>query len=494
MLWIALVLPELALQVSHRGLLPDLPLVVSDGAAQRPAVIAANQPARDAGIVPGMAVAAAQALVQQLVVQAHDPAREQAAVHAVAVWATQFSPSVALEPDAVLLEVQASLRLFGGLTALGTRLERGAVKLGFAVSISVAPTPLAALLFARARVTDPSVRGCVTPDQLATRLAPLPLTLLNWTPATLEKLARLGISTIGACRTLPRDGLIRRFGAELVHDLDRADGRMPDPRTWFLPPLRFVSRIDLAAELSQVDWLTLPVRQLLTELEGYLQALHHGTQQLLLTFEQGRRLQFTVEIATSAPCCFADEFIVLVQEQLARTELSAPVQAVVLRVERLVPYVAQNRALITDGNSHALGWAQLCDRLVARLPSGQLHRLAIGDDHRPEKAWRWKADLHGASGKAAQARQPQVQQMQVPEPPRPAWLLQQPRPLSVLGGLPHFDGPLTLLTEPERIEAGWWDEHAVSRDYYIGRNPTGQLCWVFHDHADDGWCLHGLFG
>jgi len=268
MLWIALFLPELPLQVSHRGLLPDLPLVVSDGGQQRPVVLAANGPAQAAGITPGMAVAAAQALVHELVVQPRDLAREHAAIHSLACWAMQFTPTVTLEPSGVLLEVQASLRLFGGLPLLWKQLAAGTRMLGFQVAMSWAPVPLAAWLLANARAADSTVRGCVEAAGLANSLDRLPVGLVGWQPDIVSALLRLGVASIGQCRRLPRDGLIRRFGPIPVHDLDRAFGHLPDPRVSFIPPQWFYSKIELAAELDNLEWVKLPIGQLLVELEG----------------------------------------------------------------------------------------------------------------------------------------------------------------------------------------------------------------------------------
>jgi protein ImuB len=63
---------------------------------------------------------------------------------------------------------------------------------------------------------------------------------------------------------------------------------------------------------------------------------------------------------------------------------------------------------------------------------------------------------------------------------------------------PCHGSPLALLAGPERIEAGWWDEALVARDYYIAENQQGQLLWVYRERKaqdeTDAWYLHGLFG
>ncbi|MCP4043660.1 MAG: hypothetical protein GY731_17180 [Gammaproteobacteria bacterium] len=53
---------------------------------------------------------------------------------------------------------------------------------------------------------------------------------------------------------------------------------------------------------------------------------------------------------------------------------------------------------------------------------------------------------------------------------------------------------LTLRQGPERIESGWWDDHGVSRDYYVAVNPVGETLWVFRERwRPDGWFLHGVY-
>jgi protein ImuB len=71
---------------------------------------------------------------------------------------------------------------------------------------------------------------------------------------------------------------------------------------------------------------------------------------------------------------------------------------------------------------------------------------------------------------------------------RPLWLLPTPMALEARRG------SLKLISGPERIESGWWDEHDVARDYYTAQNDEGQKLWVFRDHRTRRWFLHGLFG
>src|SRR5207244_6270823 len=69
----------------------------------------------------------------------------------LAAWACQFTPKVALEPpDALLAEVQGSVRYFGGLEGFLKTLRGGLGELGFVATPAVAATSRAALWLARA--------------------------------------------------------------------------------------------------------------------------------------------------------------------------------------------------------------------------------------------------------------------------------------------------------------------------------------------------------
>ena len=64
---------------------------------------------------------------------------------------------------------------------------------------------------------------------------------------------------------------------------------------------------------------------------------------------------------------------------------------------------------------------------------------------------------------------------------------------------PVYGSLLKLLAGPERIEAGWWDDAMVARDYFIAENELGQLLWVYREadpvtHNNSRWYLQGLFG
>lgn len=154
-------------------------------------------------------------------------------LEALAAWCGQFTSFVSLAPpDGLLLEIGQSLTFFGGVATLVERVRAGVVDLGYQPLLAIAPTPLAAIFFVRARQAI-----CITdPRQLHAPLSRLPLAVLGVDVRIAEALTGLGLREVGECLRLPRDGLARRFGPELVRLLDRASGRQPDPRLPFEPP------------------------------------------------------------------------------------------------------------------------------------------------------------------------------------------------------------------------------------------------------------------
>ncbi|GBG02755.1 hypothetical protein AZSI13_20820 [Azospira sp. I13] len=114
-------------------------------AASQGRVVAANGPARERGIHPGMGLASAWGLAPELAVHERDPAAESAALAGLACWGFNFTPQVCLDPPAgLLLEIGGCLRLFGGLEALVSQVAEQARRQGYTLAWGLAPTPLAA--------------------------------------------------------------------------------------------------------------------------------------------------------------------------------------------------------------------------------------------------------------------------------------------------------------------------------------------------------------
>lgn len=479
MLWLALRFVSLPLEVYARAARKGSPLAVVSSGTTQAEIVACNAAARRLGVKPGMPLGAASALASDLQVVARDMGAEKAALERLAAWAIQFTPAVSVaQPSEVLLEIAGSLTIFGGLNRLWKEVAEGVRALGYAVEIACAPRPLAAQWFARAGL---AVRVRYT-DTLRTALSELPLEVMQAPSAALTLLHDIGARTLGDCLNLPRDGLARRLGQPILDDLDRALGALPDPRAFFTPPAVFRATQPLPAPAQEAEMLLFAARRLLIELCGYLSATASGAQRLNFTFSHHGREPTRLALSLVAATRDADHLTNVLRERLERTALPCPAIEIALESELLLPLASRNLSLLPDAGQQEEAAAQLIERLRARLGDEAVLGLKRFADHRPECAWR--ACEPGNKDTAA------VRAIEG----RPLWLLSKPRPLSEVAAAPCYEGRLTLLAGPERIETGWWDGHDVARDYFIACNPTEALVWIYRErNAAGGWFLHGFF-
>jgi protein ImuB len=511
-----LALPQLPLQLAQRRLDPALAqalaLAVVEGPVQRARVVHCNDQARGHGVRPGMPLAAAQALVRELIAVERDPAREHSALQELACWAYQFSPGIVACDDrrgsGLLLETGASERLFGGRRRLHERITRELRQLGYHAVGASAATPGAARMLSAARaagLVTPPARGhgaadADDPAQLGRAIGALPLDLLGWEEPVTARLQALGLATVGAVLALPRDAFARRFGVARLADLDRVLGRVADPQPPFLPPERFTARIELPADTENVTLLQQPLQRLLLLLEGFLRGQNAGATALLLTaLHSPRRAQSPeptrLPLALAAPERDPLRLLQLYTERLARIRLPAPAVLLELQLERSAPYLPVSGSFLPPSPQDApdADILRLAELLHARLGSDGVFQLQALGDHRPEFAYR----VTPLSPDPPRTPAPQPAPAQ-----RPLLILPEPRALAQPCAdqpLPSYRGPLALLAGPERIESGWWDlgqprRATVHRDYYVARNPQGQTLWVYRElAAPHRWFLHGYF-
>jgi protein ImuB len=491
-LWIGAHLPQLALEALEKG--SDEPLAVIEPQERAQRIVAANEPAVRSGVRAGMSVATALALLPQLLVKPRDVHRERGLLERLAMCAQRFSPRVSLEPpDGLTLEIKGSQRLFGGTRRLGASFLVHCGAAGSRPRLAIAPTPLAALAAARAGTPLEVTDGA----RLTGALAPLPLAALRWPPEVLERLAKVGVRTIGEALRLPRGGFARRFGREPLAALDRLVGRSPDLRTRFAAPERFRARHEFPYELERHDALLAAMTPLLEELAEFLLARQCGITALecLLRHRHAQATRCVLRLA--APAANPLRLKALLGERLAALRWPEPVRACELTSGKLVPLALGSDALWQpgeQGGGSRIASTDLIESLRARLGFEAVHGLKVHATHRPEDASRVELGIEtqppiGASMPSA------------PRPPwpafrRPLWLLTRPEPLSSMGALPCVEGvPLRLLGEPERIETGWWDGKEIERDYYHALDPAGARLWVFRERMKPHrWFLQGVFG
>lgn len=465
MLWACILLPQLALDGVLRRRPGDGPLVLVAGAGHARSIVAANTAAREAGLRVGQRLSAAQALLAQFEALPYEPELVGRWHCFLAAVAYRYSAEVSLLPHAIVLEVSRSLGLFGSWPRLENLLRTDLAALGFRHRISAAPTAHAAYVLAG--VADG--QAVLEHAHLRHALAPIPLQKSRLPAAAAEALPGMGIRTLGQLLSLPRDGLRRRFGADLLLALDRLNGDAPAGLAAYRPPDRFDLRIELSHEVESIGALIFPLRRMTADLAAWLAGRDGGVQRFTLQLEH-REGHTDVPVGLLAPEREAGMLFELARGRLEQVALPQPVLALRLIARELPPFVPAGRDLFDERPAHALPIEQLRERLRARLGDRAVHQLGSTTDPRPELAQKVAARDDG---------------WQEPSP-RPTWLLDRPLPLR--GPAPR------ILVGPERLETGWWDGGEVCRDYYVLETAQGQRAWAFCAPGEQaGWMLQGWF-
>lgn len=467
-LWLCAYLPDLALEVS--SLPGDRPSVVVDESGGRPMLHAVSAQAASYGLVPGMPLSAAGMLCPALCTAVRDLVREQNAMRALAERALTFTPWVSLDfPGALLLEIRGSLNLFGGLDALIGQVRDSLAALGHRACCAATPAPFASWLLALGR-REANVELI---EALRSALGDLPGALLGCAGSTHQRLAKAGLTTLRELWRMPRDGLARRYGMDLLKRLDQAAGERPMPLRRFCSVPTFRSSFELAEEAVQLAHFFPAVAVLIGRLAEFLAQHGATTTRIRLALHHRDRPPTQIRQGFRLPAHEAGRLSEVLHERLDRLAVPAPVRAIDLCTESVVPRVMASIDLFAEHDADAAGWQQLLDQLQARLGQGGLSHLRFAADHRPERA--------GAEGARPLAAE-------FVTGIRPLWLLPRPRPLahSEVGSIDR---------QAERIRSGWWDGGAIDRDYHIVVDKRGARLWVYRDRQSSGrWYVHGLFG
>lgn len=471
-LWLAVLLPSLALDIRFRGRPRPLPQAVIETRGQQAQLLACDAAAAAAGVQPGISLAAAWALCPELEIHEREPRREQAMLRRLAAWCGRFTPVVTLEDGMLLLEIRGSQRLFGGAQRLRQLLQQGLRELGFESRSAVAPTPRAAAWFARAG----SDQCLLDAAALAASLGQLPLAATGFSARLQQRFAGIGARRVADLLRLPRAGFARRFGPGSLAVLDQALGREPDLREALQPPPQFSAELELLYEIESAPVLLHPAGFLLRELEGYLHATGQGVLRWRLELQDRDRGRSSLLLAHAEPTRELARLQRLLEQRLETAELPAPVIQLRLVVVEMRASEGQVGGLFRDTGTAAEP-TELLERLRTRLGEDAVLAPATLPDYRPERALR--ASEPGAVGPVEAAAAP-----------RPLWLLEPPRPLRVQQQRPRG---YELLEGPERIETGWWDGADVRRDYWQARDREGRRAWLFREQRTGDWWLQGYF-
>ncbi|HTG38783.1 DUF6504 family protein [Sphingomonas sp.] len=493
-------------------------LVTAHRIAARIEIAAASPAARALGIIPGMALTQARALVPQIVVRDADPTGDAADLHRLAVLlALRWTPIVAVsDVDGLFLDLTGVAHLRGGERRMAERLVRLLSRRGIAARIAVADTAGAA--WALARYSGQTVTICPRGDH-AEALTPLPAMALRLPDATLALFRRLGIATIGDVAALPRAPFARRFGVEAARRLDQALGRVAEPLDPVLPPQSIHITQGFAEPIATAEAIEHWLGELVPRLTEALAQAGLGARVLLLFAERVDGRPQIIRLGLARPTRDPAHLLRLIRRRIETIDPGYGIDALRLHVRHAEPLVPQPFDENLEERAPDLG--PLIDMLVNRsLP---VWRVMPVESDVPERSVACRPPLDPPARAAAPLKDDDVRRLDVrapdhpwhPSRPRPACLLRRPERLDhVIAELPDLPprrftwrGCTHIVTRadgPERITGEWWkrgSEREALRDYFRVEVEDGRRFWLFRrgdgergETGDLSWYLHGRFG
>jgi hypothetical protein len=172
----------------------------------------------------------------------------------------------------------------------------------------------------------------------------------------------------------------------------------------------------------------------------------------------------------------------------------------------------------TTSDSHPVGFSSSPTRTVTPVQPEKLHQpplhylpqegnspsgIALPSETNYPKAL--PPDMGSKTPEAYRSHEPQVSPATEcwGKHPIPLRLLERPEPLNIRMTAPegaparfYWRGlcwTVHRISEPQRIETGWWRGETVRRDYYLLETVTGHRFWVLRDTQNGKWYLHGIF-
>ncbi|HEY1955697.1 MAG TPA: DNA polymerase Y family protein [Polyangiaceae bacterium] len=345
--------------------------------------------ARAFGVFPGATIASAKAKCADLRVRVLRRAEAVRALEGLAEMLLAFGPIVAplLDRDAVLVDVTGCAHLHDGEKRLLGAIVRSVAELGFECRAAVAAGPEIAWAIAHQ-----SARSRVVADEDTMRaLGELSIDALRLEARTASYFHRLGVRTIDAMRSLPRDALTARIeNANLlprVRALLDGDDRTPIPR--FSPEIALEERVDLDFGVEHHEALFFVLKPLCERIAARLAGRCALAARLEVTLELDRAMcdpdQRTIKIVSplASPIRKSDELLAILRTRFEREPpLRAPARGVILRAPELVDAEERTRSLFTAESRAELALPKLAAELSALLGESALGTLAVADDWR----------------------------------------------------------------------------------------------------------------
>jgi protein ImuB len=413
-----------------------------------------------------------------------------------------FSPRVHYRaPGLVFMDITSTAKMFGGEQRLLDEALHVSREFFADTEGAVSDTPWGAQALTAERP------GTISPPtREASDLAQAPLArlhqlegLIAWRSAEdvediVDFFHMLGIHRLGQIRGFQVDSFRERWkdtGTLIWKRLHGLDKQVISP---LLPSEALEDYIHLDFPVSLLPFLLHCLERGLRRLMARLQGRGEFARKIVVQLfcEYSGRVHL-VELQPASPGRDLELFMKLLENKLAEVALDNPIKQIQIEVVPC-PEKVNQLSFFEPRVSDQEKLSQLVSVLQqARLTTGFLRPQ---DEILPEESWTVSAEFEDyepvedeveIEGRSFQIRP--AYSSSLTQAPRPSRLLRKPKALHTR----ELDRFQFLSHQPiERLEDGWW-ENSRGRDYYFALSPRGQYVWLFYDHIERQYYLHGYF-
>ncbi len=234
----------------------------------------------------------------------------------------------------------------------------------------------------RERSAPPPARLLAPADEKAF-LAPLPLATADPPPELAATLAAWGLRTLGDYTALPRDELVRRFGATGLALWQRASGGEPRPLHPVASTREFSAATDLEEPVETLEPLLFLLRRFLDRLALELQGAHAVAAELILTLRLANETDYTRAFRLPEPTADAGILFRALHTHLESLQTDSPIAGLRLQITPTRPLVRQ-QGLFETGLRDPHGFAETLARVSALVGADRVGTPQPEDTHRPD--------------------------------------------------------------------------------------------------------------
>lgn len=331
------------------------------------------------------------------------------------------------------------------------RMTSSPLELPFSLPFAAAEEPSAF----PAPPTFPPEPVCTIADE-AGFLAPLPLAMAEPPSELASVLQTWGLRTCGDFTALPRDEIVRRFGAAGFALWQRACGGEPRPLRPVVPAAQFTAAMDFEQPVETLEPLLFLLRRFLDRLTLELRAAQFVAAELALTLRLEDDTAHDRRFRLPDPTAEPEILFRALHTHLESLQTGAAIVGLELQLEPARPLVRQH-GLFDTGLRDPHGFAETLARVAALVSADRVGTPRPADTHRPDAG-----TLQPPTTVVSPPGPPSVHPVYGPplrrfRPPLPATLefsADDRRPAYLHTA--QFQGALAEIRGPWRNSGDWW--------------------------------------